>query len=163
MGGQRRPIGGLIVPLRGGSMMGDPTWDFMNPASKGRLLGVLERQIDEMFNLAAEPERWHAPTACPGWELRDMIGHLVTETEGYLSAFDTARRGVAAAREPVGVTRMAKAADDAARAFRHVPHDELLERFRYDTDRLMHEFESLRTPTGRALSSRSAISARSPR
>jgi uncharacterized protein (TIGR03083 family) len=124
-------------------MMGDPTWDFMNPASKGRLLGVLEREIDEMFDLAAEPERWHAPTACPGWEFRDMIGHLVTETEGYLSAFDTARRAIAAAKDPVGVTGMAKASDEAARAFRHEPHDELLKRFRDDTDRPMHEFESL--------------------
>jgi uncharacterized protein (TIGR03083 family) len=124
-------------------MAGDPTWDFMNPASKERLLGVLEREIDEMFDLAAEPDRWHAPTACPGWELRDMIGHLVTETEGYLSAFDTARRGVAAANEPVGVTGMAQASDEAARALRHVPRDELLERFRDVADRLMHEFESL--------------------
>ena len=26
----------------------DPTWDFQNPASKGRLLGVLWQEIDEM-------------------------------------------------------------------------------------------------------------------
>ena len=124
-------------------MTGDPTWDFMNPASKKRVLGVLQREIDEMFDLAAELDRWHAPTACPGWELRDMIGHLVTETEGYLSAFDIARRGVAAAGEPVGVAGMAQASDEAARAFRHVPRDELLERFHDRTGRLMHEFESL--------------------
>jgi uncharacterized protein (TIGR03083 family) len=123
-------------------MTRDPTWDFLDPASKGRLLGVLQREIDEMFDLAAEPARWHSPTACPGWELRDMIGHLVAETEGYLSAFDSARRGVAA-EEPVGVAGMAKAADEAARAFRHVSRDDLLERARDDTDRLMHEFESL--------------------
>ena len=124
-------------------MTDDPTWDFLNPASKGRLLGVLQREIDEMFELAAEPTRWHAPTACAGWELRDMIGHLVAETEGYLSAFDVARRGVAAVREPVGVAGMAKASDEAARAFHHVPRDELLERLRDDTHRLMQEFESL--------------------
>jgi uncharacterized protein (TIGR03083 family) len=125
-------------------MAGDPTWDFLNPASKGRLLGVLEREIAEMFQLAAEPERWHAPTACPGWEVRDMVGHLVAETEGYLSAFDSARRGVPPAKEPVGVARMAEAADEAARSFRDVvERDELLERFRDDSDRLTHEFSSL--------------------
>jgi uncharacterized protein (TIGR03083 family) len=123
-------------------MAGDPTWDFLNPASKRRLLGLLQREVDEMFELAAEPGRWHAPTACAGWELRDMVGHLVAETEGYLSAFDVARRG-AAAEEPIGVAGMAKAADEAARALRDVPRDELLERLRDDTDRLMHEFESL--------------------
>jgi Mycothiol maleylpyruvate isomerase N-terminal domain len=74
-------------------MTGDRTWDFLDPRSKGRLLGVLQREIEEMFELAAEPTRWHAPTACEGWELRDMVGHLVAETEGYLSAFDIARRG----------------------------------------------------------------------
>ena len=124
-------------------MTGDPTWDFQDPASKGRLLGVLQLEIDEMFELTVEPGRWHTPTACPGWEIRDMVGHLVAETEGYLSAFDSARRGVAAAAEPVGVAGMAKASDEAARAFRHVPRDELIERLRDDTARLMHEFESL--------------------
>ncbi len=74
-------------------MSNDPTWDFLDPASKGRLLGVLQRETEEMFELAAEPTRWHAPTACEGWELRHMIGHLAAETEGYLSAFDIARRG----------------------------------------------------------------------
>ena len=123
-------------------MTGDPTWDFQNPASKGRLLGVLQREMDEMSTLAAEPTRWHAPTACEGWELRDMVGHLVAETEGYLSAFDIARRG-GAAKEPVGVAGMAEASDAAARALRDVPRDDLLERFRDDTSRLMHEFESL--------------------
>jgi uncharacterized protein (TIGR03083 family) len=123
-------------------MSDDPTWDFLDPASKGRLLGVLRREIEEMFELAAEPTRWDAPTACEGWELRDMIGHLVAETEGYLSAFDSARRGVDA-KEPVGVAGMAEASDAAARAFRNVPRDDLLERARDDTERLMHEFESL--------------------
>ena len=124
-------------------MAGDPTWDFRNPASKGRLLGVLQREIDEMFQLAAEPARWHVPTACSGWDVRDMVGHLVAETEGYLSAFESARHGVPAAGDPVGVAGMAKAADEAARAFRPAPRDELLERLRDDTDRLTHVFESL--------------------
>jgi uncharacterized protein (TIGR03083 family) len=124
-------------------MTGDRTWDFLNSASKGRLLGVLQREIEEIFDLAAEPTRWHAPTACEGWELRDMVGHLVAETEGYLSAFDIARRGGQGAKEPVGVAGMAKASDAAAQALRDVPRDELLERLRDDTDRLMHEFETL--------------------
>jgi uncharacterized protein (TIGR03083 family) len=124
-------------------MVGDPTWDFRDPASKGRLLGVLQREIDEMFELAAEPARWHAPTACPGWEVRDMVGHLVDATEGYLSGFDTARHGLPEAEEPVGAGGMAKASDEAARAFRHVPRDELLERLRDATGRLIHQCELL--------------------
>lgn len=123
--------------------MADPEWDFQNPASKGRILGVLQHEIDEMFALTADPTRWHAPTACPGWEVRDMVGHLVDATEGYLSGFDLARRGLAAAEAPVGVAGMAEATDEAARAFREVPRDELIARLRDATDRLMREFDSL--------------------
>jgi uncharacterized protein (TIGR03083 family) len=71
-----------------------------------------------------------------------MVGHLIDATESYLTGFDIARHG-GAAPEPVGVAGMAKASDQAARAFRSVPRDELLARLRDDTDRLIHEFESL--------------------
>jgi uncharacterized protein (TIGR03083 family) len=123
-------------------MASDPTWDFQNPASKTRLLGVLRAEIDEMFKLAADPAHWHTPTACAGWEVRDMVGHLIDATESYLTGFDNAHDG-GAAPEPVGVAGMAKASDEAARAFREVPRDELLARLRDDTDQLIHEFESL--------------------
>jgi uncharacterized protein (TIGR03083 family) len=129
--------------MAGESVTGDPTWDFWDPASKVRLLGVLRREIDALFEFAAEPARWHTPTACAGWELRDMVGHLVDATKSYLSGLDLARRGLAAAEVPVGVAGMAKASDEAARAFRPVPRDELLGRLRDQTDRLMHELESL--------------------
>jgi uncharacterized protein (TIGR03083 family) len=123
-------------------MPADPSWNFQTPAGKERLLGVLRREIEEMFEIAAEPARWNTPTACPGWEIRDMIGHLVDATEGYLAGFEIARRG-ADAPESVGVVGMAEASDQAARAFRSVPRDELLTRLRDGTDRLLLEFESL--------------------
>lgn len=123
-------------------MASDPTWDFRHPASKGRLLSVLEREIDEMLELAGDPTHWNTPTACEGWEVRDMVGHLVDATETYLAAFDLASRGVAG-EKPIGVADMAKASDDAARAFRSVSRPELLDRLRAQSDRLLHEFESL--------------------
>jgi hypothetical protein len=30
----------------------DPTWDFRDPASKARVLGVLRAEVDKMFELA---------------------------------------------------------------------------------------------------------------
>lgn len=121
----------------------DTDWDFQNPANKYRLLGVLQQEIDEMFALTTDPTRWHAPTACAGWEVRDMVGHLVDATEGYLRGLDLARRGVADSRAPVGVAGMAEATDEAAQAFRVVPRDELIARHRDGTDRLMREYDSL--------------------
>jgi hypothetical protein len=32
-----------------------PTWDFRDPARKARVLGVLRAEIDEMFEIAAQP------------------------------------------------------------------------------------------------------------
>jgi uncharacterized protein (TIGR03083 family) len=124
-------------------MAGDPTWDFRNPASKHRVLGVLQREVDAMFALAADPSHWRTPTACAGWELRDMVGHLVDATESYLAGFDAVARGGAGAVEPVGVTGMATASDEAARAFRAVGRDELLDRLRDQTRRLLHELTSV--------------------
>jgi uncharacterized protein (TIGR03083 family) len=129
--------------MAGESVISDPTWDFWDPASKVRLLGVLRREIDSLFEFAADPARWDTPTACEGWELRDMVGHLVDATASYLSGLDLARRGLAAAEAPVGVARMAKESDEAARAFRPVPRDELLGRLRDQNDRLLQELASL--------------------
>ncbi len=123
-------------------MTDDRTWDFRDPASKGRLLDILQRSHAEMIELASDPDHWHSATACPGWELRDMIGHLVDAIEGYLSGFDAARRGITTA-EAIGVARMAAAADEAARAFRTVPRDELLIRFRDKAGQLLDDFEAL--------------------
>jgi uncharacterized protein (TIGR03083 family) len=123
-------------------MTHDPTWDFQDPAGKGRLLGVLRRELDGIFDLAADPSNWNTPTACPGWELRDMVGHLLDATDSYLAGFDIARRG-GTAPPSVGVAGMAVASDEAARAYRSTPRDELLARFRDRTDQLLAEFEPL--------------------
>jgi uncharacterized protein (TIGR03083 family) len=122
--------------------MADPTWDIFNPASKPRLLAVLHNEADAMFGLVAHPDHWHMPTACEGWEVRDMVGHLVDAMESYLEGFRLARTG-AAGEAAIGMAGMAKASDEAARAFRAVDRDELLERFHRDFDRLLGEFETL--------------------
>jgi uncharacterized protein (TIGR03083 family) len=123
-------------------MVDDESWNFQHPAGGVRVLGVLRREIDELFELAADPARWQTSTACAGWELRDMVGHLLDATESYLAGFEIARHG-GAAPESVGVAGVAKASDEAARAFRSVPRDELLARLRERTDKLMEEFESV--------------------
>src|SRR5262249_54940035 len=120
----------------------DPTWDFLNPASKPRVLEAIARGASSMIELATPPDSWHAPTACPGWEVRDMIGHLIDATEGFLAAFDIERRGLTAP-PPVALNDMAKQSDRAARAFRSFPQAELLERLRGRTDQLLDEFIAL--------------------
>ncbi|HEY7438374.1 MAG TPA: maleylpyruvate isomerase family mycothiol-dependent enzyme [Acidimicrobiia bacterium] len=122
----------------------DPSWDFRDRAGRPRLLAVLQREIDAFTELVSDPARWNDPTACAGWKVRDMVGHLVDATESYLAGFDIARSGdVAGSTEPVGVAGMASASDEAARSFRNVDRATLLARLRTDTSQLMRAFGSL--------------------
>jgi uncharacterized protein (TIGR03083 family) len=123
-------------------MPNDPSWNFMDPASKPRLLGVLQREIDSMFDLTSDPARWEAPTACEEWQVRDVVGHLVDTTEGYLPAFEAARTG-GTRPDPHGLATMAKLVDQGAKALRSVPRDELLDRLRDDSTQMMEQLEAL--------------------
>jgi uncharacterized protein (TIGR03083 family) len=120
----------------------EASWNFMDPTAKGRVLGVLKDEISGLFDLVADPERWQAPTACEHWEVRDVIGHLVDTTEGYLPAFALARSG-GTAHEPHGLKVMAELVDEAARSLRKVPREELLERLHDDASQMMKELEGL--------------------
>lgn len=117
-------------------------WNFFDPASKETLLGTLQGEIDETLDLAADPSRWDAPTACDKWQVRDVMAHLVDTTEGYLPAFDIARNG-GTAPEPLGLRGMAQIVDEHAKSFRKVPQGELLDRLREDAQQMMDEFETL--------------------
>ncbi len=54
-----------------------------------RLIAVLER---------LNPEQWEAPTECPGWDVRDMAGHLLGMAQMAASIAETARQQVASKR-----------------------------------------------------------------
>lgn len=118
------------------------SWNFMDPSSKDQLLGVVRREVDSMLSLASDPGRWEAPTACEHWQVRDVIGHLVDTTEGYLSNWVIGREG-GTAPEPHGLRVMASLVDEGARAFRKVPQAEMLDRLHDDANRMLAEFGRL--------------------
>jgi uncharacterized protein (TIGR03083 family) len=120
----------------------DRSWDYSDPASKPRVLEALQRNADDVFAVIAPAERWNAPTACAGWEVRDMVGHLVDALESFLAGFAHARDGTAPP-EPIGAAGMADATDLAARAFRDQPREVLVARLHTRHDELMQEFEAL--------------------
>jgi uncharacterized protein (TIGR03083 family) len=122
--------------------MTDPSWDFRDPAGKDRLLNVLRREIDATFALVQDPAAWETPTACAEWGARDIVGHLVDTTEGYLPAFDIARNG-GTAPAPHGLRIMSQLVDEGAKAFRKVPQEELLARLQDDADRMLAIFDGL--------------------
>src|SRR3954452_3673279 len=113
----------------------DPTWDFLSPASKGQVLAALRDEFETVWSLVSDPLHWGSPTGCAGWDTADMVGHLLDVTSGYVAGFDAARRNEHFDGGPM--PSMADAYDEAARSYRSVSREELLERLRADTDRLL--------------------------
>ena len=111
-------------------------WQFLDPASRGNLMEAWERESEGMFELAADPDRWKAPTGAGHWEVRDVIGHLVDTTETYFIGFDTAR-GEGEGPENLGLRDMALNVNKGAQAFRDTPQSELLARLKDDRDQMM--------------------------
>jgi uncharacterized protein (TIGR03083 family) len=119
----------------------EPT-NFMDASNKGFVLDVLEREIATTFAEVADPGRWEAPTACAGWQVRDVIGHLCDATEGYFPNWDIALNG-GSPPEPYGLRAMMRMANDNALAFRKVGREEMLDRLRDDAATMMGHLRAL--------------------
>src|SRR6184192_83192 len=64
----------------------------MAPEGKDHLLRVVRRERQAFYDLidSTNDETWKTPTACTEWEVRDVVGHLVDVTEGYIERFTLA-------------------------------------------------------------------------
>jgi len=111
-------------------------WDATSYDSKDNLLHVVRREAQGMFDLAAAPGAWERPTACPGWEVRDVVGHLIDVTESYFVGFDGARSGTPVA-DALGLRDMARLLDEGAKVHRELSQDEALQRLQGDFAKLM--------------------------
>ena len=117
-------------------------WNAMTYAGKDTILRVVRDEASRMFALAGQPGAWDAPTACPDWKVRDVIGHVVDTTEGYFQAFETARSG-AEAPAAYGLAGMHERAGQTAQDFGKLSQDELLARARTDLDKMMSILEGV--------------------
>jgi len=117
-------------------------WNAMGYDARDNLLRVVRHEADRFFALASPPAAWQAPTACPKWEVRDVVGHLIDVTESYFIGFDAARGG-AAAPDALGMKVMGEHLDEGARQHRTLSQDEALERLRGDFAKLMEMIEAL--------------------
>lgn len=117
-------------------------WDATNYAAKDNLLRVVREEAEGLFALAEVPENWQSPTASGHWQVRDLVGHLIDTTEGYLERFEITRGGgTAEALAPL--TEMATTADKRALEFRNFPREELLVRLRDAFSQAMKMFEEV--------------------
>ena len=118
------------------------SWNAMTYEGKDTVLRVVRDQAEGFFTLADVPGTWRSRTACPEWEVRDIVGHIVDTTEGYFPAFDAARSH-SDVDPAYGLVGMAKRAEEQGRSFRDLPQKEMVDRLRTDFDKMMGIFESL--------------------
>ena len=117
-------------------------WDATNYAAKDNLLRVVRNEAEKFFSYADKEENWDAPTASGHWQVRDIVGHLVDTTEGYIQRFETTRSG-GAAEGLAPLNEMARTANQRALELRNVPRKELLARLHDAFERAMKMFEGL--------------------
>jgi uncharacterized protein (TIGR03083 family) len=113
-----------------------PEWDATTYEAKDNLLHVVRHEADRFFALAEDAGTWEAPTACPEWQVRDLVGHIIDVTESYFVGFDVARSG-AEYPEAFGTRAMQHMLDEGAKAHRQLSQADAVERLQGDFAKLM--------------------------
>jgi uncharacterized protein (TIGR03083 family) len=104
-------------------------------------MDTLKRDRRKFFDLVEDPNNWNVQTRCTEWEVRDLVGHMIDVTEGYLERWEAAR-----AQHKVGALGlqvMGEKLNDRALEFRSLSRDEALNRLKRDSDEMMRIFDGL--------------------
>ena len=115
------------------------------PEGKEHLLRVVRRERQDFYDVidSTDDETWKTPTACSEWEIRDVVGHLVDVTEGYIQ-----RIGIARAKEvfpdALGLPGMAAMLDKGAKRFRTSSRTQLIARLTESSAKLFEVFDALK-------------------
>jgi uncharacterized protein (TIGR03083 family) len=113
----------------------------MDYSGKDTVLDVVRNESAEFFKLVDDPKNWEVQTRCTEWQVRDIVGHMIDVTEGYLSRWEMARKGEAA--NAVGLTVMGESLNKAAQAFRSLPRGEAIARLKAAYNKMMTTFDGL--------------------
>src|SRR5438132_12647902 len=105
----------------------------MDYSGKDTVLDVIRTERSKFFDLVDDPANWNVQTRCTEWEVRDIVGHMIDVTEGYLSRWEIAKRGESA--DAVGLEVMGETLNDNAQAFRSLSRDEALARLKADKEK----------------------------
>jgi uncharacterized protein (TIGR03083 family) len=113
----------------------------MDYRAKDIVLDVVRTERANFYRIIDDPQNWEAPTRSGHWQVRDLVGHMIDVTEGYLKRWDMARRGEPA--DALGLLVMAGELDKAALAFRSLPREAAIGRLKTASDKLLATFEQL--------------------
>lgn len=118
-----------------------PPVNSMDYSGKDVVLDVIRKEADEFFRLVDDPRNWNVQTRCTEWEVRDLVGHMIDVTEGYLTRWEMARN-----KEPatsVGLLVMSRDLNEHAQAFRNLPREQAISRLKNDYRKMMSIFSDL--------------------
>ena len=113
----------------------------MDYSGKDTVLDVIRTESMEFFKIVDDPKNWNVQTRCTEWEVRDMVGHMIDVTEGYLSRWDSARKQEP--RDTVSLLMMSHDLNEHAQALRSLPREEAINRLKADYGKMMDTFEKL--------------------
>lgn len=113
----------------------------MDPSSKATVLEVARAERANFYNIIDNPANWYVQTRCSEWEVRDIVGHMIDVTEGYLTAWDMARKGEAG--NALGLKIMSSRLNEHALAFRSLSREEAIARLKSDSEQMFVIFDAL--------------------
>jgi hypothetical protein len=92
------------------------------------VLDVVSTERGRFYNVIDNPKNWNVDTRCEGWQVRDLVGHMIDVTENYLNRWDMAHKG----EYPQGRGWLVMADDlnKGALAFRSLSRDEAISRLK---------------------------------
>src|SRR6266487_4168400 len=110
-------------------------------SSKDVVLDVVRTERGKFYDVIDNPANWLVETRCEGWQVRDMVGHMIDVSEGYLDRWDMARKGELP--QGIGLAVMADELNKGALERRSLSRDEAIARFKAASDKLMTTFDNL--------------------
>jgi len=113
----------------------------MDYSGKDTVLDVVRQEASDFFKLVDDPKNWNVQTRCTEWEVRDIVGHMIDVTEGYLTRWDKARRGEGATS--AGLLVMSHDLNQGAQSFRSLSREDAISRLKNDYSRMMDIFQKL--------------------
>jgi len=102
--------------------------------TRSTVMSVMRRDRDKFTKLVSEPKNWNVETRSAGWEVRDLVGHMIDVMEGYFKNWDLAKKGAEAST--AGMEVMGSSLNDHALDFRKLSREEALDRFKKDAAKL---------------------------
>src|SRR5579884_2099038 len=113
----------------------------MDYSGKDTVLDVVRTERAQFYSIIDEPQNWRVQTRCTEWEVRDIVGHMIDVTEGYLSRWEMARKNEPA--DALGLLVMGEKLNENAQAFRKLSREEAISRLKDDSDKMLAIFDAL--------------------